>query len=181
MNYVKSMVLLFVVIGIIPLPAETSVPAGDAKTGFSIGGATVLESQKSGGFLEFGFPILRSGATGGLEIRNYISLNGWGLGAGGAATVTDKLTFGGFLFPLIRSYAFIEGGLGLYGNSSKLMTAMPLIWDFKGGGGVNFYLTPSSSFFAEMGGGVSGYSDMVSQPTGMTGFAAMRMGFRNFF
>jgi hypothetical protein len=34
MNYVKSMVLLFIVIGIIPLPAETSVPPGTRRPAF---------------------------------------------------------------------------------------------------------------------------------------------------
>lgn len=158
--------------------AFPEVPAA-AGSGWSFGGGTSLESWRSGGLAELGFALVEGGS---LSVRNYVAFSGWGLdGDGGALVLTDKIAFGGFAPSGSRSYAWIEGGAGLFARGGKSFLDPPLVWDAKGGGGIEFFQDDDYSFYAEIGGGAAGPAGDSPDFPDARGFALIRLGFRRYF
>jgi hypothetical protein len=50
-----------------------------------------------------------------------------------------------------RSYAFIEGGIGIWENDNKDIFAMPFAYTVGGGGGTDIYLLDDFSICLEAG------------------------------
>jgi hypothetical protein len=66
----------------------------------------------------------------------------------GAGSIMEKISFGGFLpKDFLRSYAFVEGGIGFGGGNGT--TTLNLI--FGGGGGIDLFYYNSGSIYLEVG------------------------------
>ena len=50
-----------------------------------------------------------------------------------------------------RSYGYIEGGIGLWGDKNKNFFEMPLAYTFGGGGGTDIFLKENFSIYFEAG------------------------------
>jgi hypothetical protein len=154
------------------------------RNGLSLGSIVYLESSKSGGGGELGFPFYRGNSFG---IRNFIVVNGYGtheVESAGIMSISDKITIGGFWNNQFRTYGFIEGGFGFFNLKSKGFFKSPFFWEIKGGGGIDIYTSKSFSFFVELGGGfnsVTSDKDVYKDTKLLTGFARIAVGFRNYF
>jgi len=153
------------------LLAANPLAAFNPHSGFSIGGAAVLETANTGGMVEIGFPLVESEK---LSIRNHIMITGFGYESGGVLALGEKISIGGYTERGMRPYAFIEAHMGLFKNDGKDFFALPLYFDGKGGGGIDIYASESLSFFVEVGGGASFYGPDV------TGTAHLAAGFRSY-
>jgi len=143
----------------------------DLKDGFSTAGLVIFQSAQSGGAGEIGFPLYRNDS---FSLRNHIQLSGYGREDGGAMVLSDKLLFGGFGDREIRTYAFIQGGFGLWGGENKGLAEAPFYGEFLGGGGMDLYTTENFAFFVELGGGVLYWGEAPA------GTAHLSAGFRSF-
>jgi hypothetical protein len=132
------------------LPADT--PSSDLETipKLTLGGGTFFGNYVyGGGFADFSFLIFNKNH---LDLRNHFVLRGAGLdNEGGFLTLSEKLSFGGFVVKKFRSYGYIEGGIGLWGNNNKNFIEMPLVYSFGGGGGTDIFLSKNLSIFFETG------------------------------
>jgi hypothetical protein len=116
----------------------------------SLGGGTFFAHYSSGGgFGDFSFLILNKDH---FDLRNHFVLRGAGLdNTGGFLTLSEKLSFGGLVVKKFRSYGYIEGGIGFWGDDTKKLFEMPLAYSFGGGGGTDIFLGERNSIFFEAG------------------------------
>jgi hypothetical protein len=118
---------------------------GGAKGTFTFNGA----GYGLGGYGEYAFLVYDKG----LQISNHIIGMGNSITTGsgnnyGTGSVMEKISFGGLLpKDFLRSYAFIEGGVGLGGNN-KTTT---LVFIFGGGGGIDLFYYKNGSIYLEAG------------------------------
>jgi len=116
------------------------------------GGTATFDSAGNygiGGYGEFAFLFYDKG----LQIGSHI------IGRGDSVTVNSndnygsgsllaKLSFGGHLpKDFLRSYAFIEGGIGFGGNDNTFATNLI----FGGGGGIDLFWAKTASIYLEAG------------------------------
>jgi hypothetical protein len=174
-------------LGMIVMCAAVSLAFGqsgkDVNGGISLGGGTILDSYKTGGLGEFGFPVY---AGNGWIIRNYVTVNGYGTNPAGAgiAAVGDKVTMGGGWSSAFETYAFVSGGIGAIGAVGKSLFGAPYLWDVQAGGGLQVDLSRTFAWFVELGGGWNGTTSDPAAYAGSPfniGFASITMGFRRFF
>lgn len=134
------------------LPAQEG--SSDDVGRFTIGGgSTFSPAIDGGGHGEFVFLIYHNG----LDIRNHLVLRGNAIhdknGAGyGTFTLSEKISLGG-ISPnkLMRSYGFVEGGVGFWGNGTKALFKTPVGFVFGGGGGTDIFFAKSLSVYLEAG------------------------------
>jgi hypothetical protein len=148
--------LVFTVFLIVNLVIGSFLLADEPSSGLeivpklSLGGGTFFAHYISGGgFADFSFLLFNKNH---LDLRNHFVLRGAALGdAGGLLTFSEKLSFGGLVFKKFRSYGYVEGGIGLWGNDNKKLFGMPLAYSFGGGGGTDIFLGERNSIFFETG------------------------------
>lgn len=162
---------------------STCFAVGRVNTGVSLGGATIIDSYKSGGSLEVGFPILTNLKV---NTRIYLSLDGVGTDSitTGILMAQLKATIGGGWADKAETYAFLAGGAGLYSNFPATPITSPFLWDLEAGGGIQFDLSPQFGYFVEVGGGYNApFIDTTSfaKTPLETGYATIRTGFRFYF
>jgi hypothetical protein len=89
----------------------------------------------------------------GLQISNHIIGKGNSITTGsgnnyGTGSIMEKVSFGGFLpKDFLRSYAFIQGGIGFGGGSETF--ALNVM--FGGGGGIDIFYYKNGSIYLEAG------------------------------
>jgi hypothetical protein len=117
------------------------------------GGSTFSPASNGGGHGEFAFLIYHNG----LDIRNHFVIRGSSTtdknGADyGTFTLSEKISLGG-ISPnkLMRIYGFGEGGIGFWGNDTKVLLKTPLAFVFGGGGGTDIFFTRHLSVYLESG------------------------------
>jgi hypothetical protein len=118
---------------------------GGAKGTFTFdGGGYAL-----GGYGEYAFLFYEKG----LQISNHIIGKGNSITTGsgnnyGTGSMMEKISFGGFLpKDFLRSYAFIEGGVGFGGNNETTSLVIML----GGGGGIDLFYNKNGSIYLEAG------------------------------
>jgi hypothetical protein len=117
----------------------------------SIGGGTFFTNYiGGGGFTDIAFLIFNKDS---FDIRNHFILRGASLteDSSGFLSLSEKISFGGLVEKKFRSYGYIEGGVGLWGNENKAFFGTPLAYTFGGGGGTDIFLGEQSSIFFEAG------------------------------
>jgi hypothetical protein len=102
-----------------------------------------------GGYGEYAFLFYEKG----IQISNHIIGKGSSITTGsennyGTGATMEKISFGGFLpKDFLRSYAFIEGGVGFGGNNKTIS----LVLMFGGGGGIDLFFHKNGSIYLEAG------------------------------
>jgi hypothetical protein len=117
----------------------------------SIGGGTFFTNYISGGgFADIAFLIYNKNS---FDIRNHFIFRGAGMtdDLGGFLSLSEKISIGGLLKNKFRSYGYIEGGVGLWGNENKAFFGTPLAYTFGGGGGTDIFLGEQFSIYFEAG------------------------------
>jgi hypothetical protein len=147
--------IVFTVFLIFTLVFGYSLLADEASSGLetvpklSLGGGTFFAQYISGGgFADFSFLIFNKNY---FDLRNHFVLRGASYEMGGFLTLSEKLSIGGLVVNKFRSYGYIEGGIGLWGNDTKKLFEMPLAYSFGGGGGTDIFLGEKNSIFFEAG------------------------------
>jgi hypothetical protein len=118
---------------------------GGAKGTFTFDGAYGL-----GGYGEYAFLFFDKG----LQIGNHIIGMGSSITTGsgnnyGTGSIMEKISFGGLLpKDFLRSYAFIEGGIGFGGDNSEKV-ALDIL--FGGGGGIDLFFHKKGAIYLEAG------------------------------
>jgi len=101
-----------------------------------------------GSYGEFAF-LLRN--KGGLQIINHIIGQGGSIVVNGntygIGSITQKISFGGFLSPKIRTYGFVQGGIGVGGSNETIALNL----SFGGGGGMDLFVHRRISIYFEAG------------------------------
>jgi hypothetical protein len=141
----KKFFVIFIILGTIVL---TQSFAQTQK--FSIGGGPFfINYVDGGGFADIAFLLFNKKS---LDIRNHFIFRGAGLAeSSGLFSLSEKLSIGGLLENKFRSYGYIEGGIGLWGNEDKNFFEMPLAYTFGGGGGTDIFLLEHLSICFEAG------------------------------
>ena len=115
----------------------------------SLGGGPFFASYiGGGGAADFGFLLFNKNS---LDIRNHFIIRGAGLDEGGLLSLAEKISIGGLVENKFRSYGYIEGGIGLWGDKNKDFFRMPLAYTFGGGGGTDIFLHERFSIYFEAG------------------------------
>jgi hypothetical protein len=116
---------------------------------FSLGGGPFFTNYiGGGGVADFGILLLNKNS---LDIRNHFVIRGAGYDDGGLFSLSEKISIGGLVENKFRSYGYIEGGIGLWGDKSKDFFGMPLAYTFGGGGGTDIFLQEHFSIYFEAG------------------------------
>jgi hypothetical protein len=117
---------------------------------FSLGGGAVFTNYTGGsGVADFSFLLFNKNS---LDIRNHFVLRGAGFDGGGLLSLAEKISVGSLLEEnKFRSYGYIEGGIGLWGDKNKDFFEMPLAYTFGGGGGIDRFLREDFSIYFEAG------------------------------
>ena len=117
------------------------------------GGTAVFDGSGGyglGGSGEFAFLFY---GNKGLQISNHIIGRGDNITTQsgthyGTGSIMEKISFGGFLPEnFLRSYTFIEGGIGFGGGNGMAI----LNFIFGGGGGIDLFYHDSGSIYLEVG------------------------------
>jgi|GEM_PF-1342036 len=116
------------------------------------GGFTVVFDMAGGygwgGHGEFAFPVRD---RGGLQIISHIIGKGMSVVVNdnryGIGSIANKISFGGFLSPKIRTYGFIQGGIGIGGGNETIALNL----NFGGGGGMDVFVHRRMSIYFEVG------------------------------
>jgi hypothetical protein len=135
--------VLFFATGSVFLSAQTKK--------LTIGGGTFFTSYiDGGGFADIGLLIFNKNS---FDIRNHFVLRGGGIGdsQGGFLSLSEKISIGGLEENKFRSYGYVEGGIGLWGNKGKGFFEMPPAYTFGGGGGTEIFMREHSCIFFEAG------------------------------
>jgi hypothetical protein len=144
----------FLVIAFIGMNLSAQENGFTLKPLFSGGGATGTftfdgAGYELGGYGEFAFLFFEKG----LQISNHIIGKGNSITTDsgnkyGTGSIMDKVSFGGILpKDFLRSYAFIEGGIGFGGgNETFALNVM-----FGGGGGIDIFYNKYGSIYLEAG------------------------------
>jgi hypothetical protein len=131
--------ILFLVVGSIFLFAQTPK--------FSLGGGPFFTNYiGGGGVADFGFLLFNKNS---LDIRNHFVIRGAGFDDGGLLSLAEKISIGGLMENKFRSYGYIEGGIGLWGDKNKGFFGMPVAYTFGGGGGTDIFLHERFSIYFE--------------------------------
>jgi hypothetical protein len=118
---------------------------------FSFGGGPFFANYiDGGGFADIGLLIYNKNV---LDIRNHFVFRGAGISdnSEGIFSLSEKISIGGFYENKFRSYGYIEGGIGLWGNENKNFFEMPLAYTFGGGGGTEIFLMDKFCIYFEAG------------------------------
>ena len=101
-----------------------------------------------GGYGEFAFLLNNKGS---LQIVNHIIGKGENIvvdgNAYGVGSITEKISFGGFLSEKFRTYAFVQGGVGFGGGNETNVLNL----NFGGGGGFDLFVHKQVSICLEAG------------------------------
>jgi hypothetical protein len=116
----------------------------------SIGGGPFFTNYiGGGGFADIALLIYNKDS---FDIRNHFVFRGAGSDDfGGLISLSEKISIGGLLENKFRSYGYIEGGVGLWGNEDKAFFGTPLAYTFGGGGGTDIFLMERFSIYFEAG------------------------------
>lgn len=183
-----------VVMGCAAVSAQDNKAVGtDFKSGISVSGLWHMDSIRSGGSVEIGFPL----HTGNLVINDYITLNGYGgrteTGTSfGEMSVGNKFRLGGrcvlinngSTVLIIIPYGFVNAEFGFVGIDNKNVFNSPFLTDIGGGGGFEMQFMESQSFFIEYGGGgifPAGYDSEKYTEVLSSGYASLSVGYRTYF
>jgi len=141
---------------------------------FSLGGGLFLSSDPmdTGGSADFAFLIFHKNAW---DIRNHLVFRGGNFSEGGIIMLSEKISIGGMVKGDWRSYAYIEGGIGITANETKDFFEMPLAFSYGGGGGTDIFLTTALSIYFEAGG------LFVKSEDGWNGGSIFQIGWKGWF
>jgi hypothetical protein len=117
----------------------------------SIGGGPFFTNYiDGGGFADIGLLIYNKNS---LDIRNHFFFRGAGMAdnSTGFLSLSEKISIGGLVENKFRSYGYVEGGIGLWGNENKGFFEMPLTYTFGGGGGTEIFLQEYFCIYFEAG------------------------------
>ncbi|MDR2419196.1 MAG: hypothetical protein LBD79_09100 [Treponema sp.] len=112
------------------------------------GGAFFANYIDGGGAADFGFLLFNKNS---LDIRNHFVLRGAGFDGGGLLSLAEKVSVGMLEEDKFRSYGYIEGGIGIWGDKNKDFLERPLAYTFGGGGGTDIFLREGFSIYFEAG------------------------------
>ena len=141
MKKISCLFVVFLVVGSTFLFAQTPK--------FSLGSGPFFTTYiGGGGFADFGFLLFNKNS---LDIRNHFVIRGAGFENGGLLSLAEKISIGGLMENKFRSYGYIEGGIGLWGDKNKNFFEMPLAYTFGGGGGTDIFLKENFSIYFEAG------------------------------
>jgi hypothetical protein len=120
---------------------------------FSAGGGIFFSNYiHAGGSGDFAFLIYnKKYDENSLDIRNHFVLRGAGFDSGSLLTISEKISFGSLIGDKFRSYGYMEGGIGLWGNDEKEFFELPLVYTIGGGGGTDIFLSEKLSIYFEAG------------------------------
>lgn len=158
------------------------------------GGGVALTSNKSGGFGEVGVTMYKNSS---FQLRNIISINGYGINSGfsskdsiplGYFGFTEKITFGlsndyilnsnSFVIP----YGFIAGNFSFIGSKDNQLFEAPYSYDIYAGFGADIYSFKNTALFIEAYGGYEAFTCNVAyfgNKIGV-GYAGVNVGIRGF-
>ena len=117
----------------------------------SIGGGPFFTNYiAGGGVADIGILIYNKNS---LDIRNHFVFRGAGIAENstGFFSLSEKISIGWMLENKFRSYGYVEGGIGLWGNKDKGFFEMPLAYNFGGGGGTEIFLQEHFCIYFEAG------------------------------
>jgi hypothetical protein len=139
MKKIFILLVLFLLVGSMFLFAQTPK--------LSIGGGPFFTNYTGGGgSADIAFLIYNKNS---FDIRNHFIFRGTGADDfGGLISLSEKISIGGLLENKFRSYGYIEGGIGLWGNE---FFGKPLAYTFGGGGGTDIFLMERFSIYFEAG------------------------------
>lgn len=173
---------LFMIISLIFAVSSISYAAD-----LSFGGGIALSRTKSGGYGEFGVTIFKNE---GFEIRNYLSIDGYGninpafnIGYLG---FTEKITFGMSSAQLDKNifvlpYGFAAGNFSLVGAEGTALGEEPFYYEVYAGLGADLYSGKNMSIFVEAGGGFESFTSRLPGYDVLgAGFARINVGVRGF-
>lgn len=132
---------------------------------FVSGGFWNCGGERSGGFGEFGISLADEKSKH-LVLRDCITVGGYGCNVSekdgikySELQICDKFIIGGVYntgISKIRSYAFVNCGIGFWGDvTNKFASGSPLL-EIGGGGGFEYQFAPKSAFVIEYGGRCEG-------------------------
>jgi hypothetical protein len=103
------------------------------------------------GSFDFSFLLYKNQAKR-FSIRNSILLDGGTLNDNGIKsglfTLSEKINIETIsLNEIFRYYAFLQGGIGIYGNETKKLFEMPLAYNFGFGFGLDLFVEKNVSIF----------------------------------
>jgi hypothetical protein len=130
----KKIIFYILLSGIVSISAYSQVPRFT-----SAGGLFFTNYTNGGGFGDIGFLIFNRNL---LDIRNHLVFRGAGLSeSSGLFSLSDKLSIGQLVEKKFRSYGYLEGGIGLWGNEKKGFFDSPVLtYTFGAGGGTDIFL-----------------------------------------
>ncbi len=129
------------------------------KDTFSFGTFATVESKKSGGGIEFAFPIFQKNAffirpefAVFFDLTNAPSSDGKMLGLNVKLHFGSLKRAGDFAF---RTYGYAKSVLGATMDATNAFFTAPVVLELGGAGGFEFLFSPKQSFFSEFGGGAT--------------------------
>ena len=129
------------------------VPAEDDESRFILGAGFTWTNNPPvlGGHFEFGIVLFRRV----LYIQNNFSLRAGGMTLGDGDytlfTLSDKLIFGRNSAIPLKIYTYLEGGVGIYGNTDKGFFNEPCAFTFGFGGGGEISSESFGGLYIEVG------------------------------
>lgn len=132
---------------------------GKFRQGLSVGGSWNVQSERYGGRLEVGLPIV-DGESRWL-LRSSFGLGGYGGSPSQLAThwgglaLDAKIIGGGKIQRVdyaVRSYGYLSGEFGMFATDTKSIHSGPFMVGMGFGGGFEFQFTKSVAFSIECGG-----------------------------
>jgi hypothetical protein len=148
----KKLVVFMIVFAVFCVNLFSQETTEDVKRFFTGGGITFSPNVDGAGHGEFSFLLYHNK----LDIRNHILLRGTGLVIDnvnyGLLTLSEKISLGGIISNnRFRSYTFLEGGIGFFGNNDKKFFSTPLAYSFGAGGGTDIFMGKNGSVYLEAG------------------------------
>jgi len=120
---------------------------------FGAGFSTLMTTGDFLGSFDFGF-LLYKNEKQKFGIRNAILFDSGIVRYGGYEnllfSLSNKLIFESISSnQLFRYYAFIQGGVGIYGNDNKAFFDTPIAYNFGAGMGIDFFVEKKTSVFLD--------------------------------
>jgi hypothetical protein len=126
----------------------------------------------TGGSADFTFLIFHKNTW---DIRNHLVFRGGNFSEGGIMMLSEKISIRGMVVGDWRSYAYVEGGIGITANETKEFFEEPLAFSYGGGGGTDIFLTTALSIYFEAGG------LFVKSEEGWNGSGIFQIGWKGWF